>query len=385
MDSGDFALPSQRFEPLVYGVGAWTPHLHFACDLIALTRPSLFVELGTDRGESYFTFCQAASENDTGTRCCAVDTWRGDSQAGQYDETTFAQVTAYNEAHYKDFSTLLRSSFDGALGRFEPGSINLLHLDGSHDEEAVRHDVEQWLPRLRPGGLLLMHDVTVRRSGFGVWKVWSELQRHGRAFTFHDGPGLGLWQNPPNESLPVPLEVLFSCSDSAVRLRHVDYYRSRFALLQRRIAEDWRSGAVRDQPFHQQTVIQVFHTHDGVHREEDSVNARLGHKEWKEVTIALPPNAGTSPLRVDFVSPLTVIEIAALRLQSAKRDYFTATNPSQFDAIILRGDLERLPGSDSLRLKIIGIDPQLYLPALVPDSPEEKLFLQMRLRVHPSR
>src|SRR2546423_13990979 len=89
-------LPSRRFEPQIYGVGAWTAHLHFAYDLIALVRPRLLTELGTDRGESYFAFCQSAAENKTATRSFAVDSWQGDVQAGQYDETTFAQVAAHN-------------------------------------------------------------------------------------------------------------------------------------------------------------------------------------------------------------------------------------------------------------------------------------------------
>jgi hypothetical protein len=53
-------LPSRHFEPRVYGVGAWTPHLHFAYDLVAVLKPALLVELGVDRGESYFAFCHRA-------------------------------------------------------------------------------------------------------------------------------------------------------------------------------------------------------------------------------------------------------------------------------------------------------------------------------------
>jgi len=78
-------LPSRHFEPRIYGVGAWTSHLHFAYDLVAVLRPALLVELGVDRGESYFAFCQSVAENQTGTRCFGIDTWRGDQHAGGYD------------------------------------------------------------------------------------------------------------------------------------------------------------------------------------------------------------------------------------------------------------------------------------------------------------
>src|SRR5204863_9475077 len=108
-------LPSRHFEPRIYGVGAWTAHLAFAFDLVAVLKPRLLVELGVDRGESYFAFCQSALENDTGTRCVGIDTWAGDEHAGGYDETTFAQVSDHNRENYARFSTLARSTFDDAL------------------------------------------------------------------------------------------------------------------------------------------------------------------------------------------------------------------------------------------------------------------------------
>ena len=67
-------LPSSHFQPRLFGLGAWTGHLHFAYDLVATLRPRVLVELGTDRGESYFAFCQAVAENGAGTHCFAVDT-----------------------------------------------------------------------------------------------------------------------------------------------------------------------------------------------------------------------------------------------------------------------------------------------------------------------
>ena len=38
-------------------------------------------------------------------------------------------------------------------------SIDLLFLDGDHSYEAVLQDFEDWAPKIKPGGLLAMHDV----------------------------------------------------------------------------------------------------------------------------------------------------------------------------------------------------------------------------------
>jgi len=373
-------LPSRHFEPRLYGVGAWTGHLHFACDLVAALRPRLLVELGVDRGESYFAFCQSAQENKTGTRCFGIDTWRGDQHAGNYDETTFAQVSAHNRENYEGFSNLLRSSFDQALGMFEPESIDLLHLDGLHTEAAARHDLEAWLPKIRPGGLFLLHDVDVRTKEFGVWKIWAELQKRGRSWTFHDGPGLGVWQKPPASTLPGFLEELLAPPKERNETL-AKYYADRADEMQRKIAGHWRDGTIRQTAFAQQTIIQVFYMCDGSYGEENSVYARVGHGDWKDVRIELPSEAAGAPLRIDFVSALNTIEIASLRLVKGDTICFVADAETGFEMIKTAGDVERLPDAKLLRLRVTGIDPQLYLPAIESPADDATILLQIRLRV----
>lgn len=378
----DLELPSRVFRPRIYGVGAWTENLHFAYDLIATLRPGLFVELGTDRGESYFAFCQAAAEQHTGTRCFAVDTWRGDPHVGGYDETTFMEVSAHNAEHYSSFSTLLRCTFDEALERFAPESIDLLHLDGFHSEEAVRHDVSVWLPKIRPGGLLLLHDIAVRTRGFGVWKIWEELTARGRSYAFTAGPGLGVWQKPRAESLPLHLEYLLSESGEAAE-RVAQFYSDRARELQERIARQWQDGTIGQTAAGQQTIIQVFHTVDGIHREEDSVGSRIGHESWKDVTLTLPPGSGAAPLRIDFVSALHVIEIASIAVREGEQIRFVVDDARTFSQIEIRGDAQRCLHPSCLRLKITGVDPQLYLPTMERIGQDAALTVRLRLRVLP--
>jgi Methyltransferase domain len=373
-------LPSRRFQPHLYGLGAWTDNLYFAYDLVAQLKPRLLVELGTDRGESYFTFCQSLAENKIGTHCFAVDTWLGDEQAGGYDETTWGEVSEHNRAHYENFSSLVRSTFDEALSRFTSESIDLLHLDGLHTEVAVRHDVAAWLPKIAPGGILLMHDVNVRTRDFGVWKVWEELQTRGRSYTFMQGTGLGVWQKPPSTKLAAPTEDLLGQNESTIA-QLTRYYSDRTAELQAKIAQQWRDGSIRKTAVGTQTGIQVFHTHDGTHREEDSVFARIGHGNWKDVSLPLPAGAGAAPLRIDFYSAFTIIDVSSIRMTAGTTPKFIAALPNEFDQIKIAGDAERLPHPKYLQLKITGPDPQLYLPALSLLPNEWPIQVALHLRV----
>lgn len=386
MASSEIAIdpPSRRFHPILVGLGAWTDHLHFGYDAVAALRPRTLVELGTDRGESYFCFCQAVVENNTGTHCFAVDNWRGDLHVGGYDEATYHQVARHNEENYSDFSTLVRSDFDEALGRFEENSIDLLHLDGLHTEAAVRQDLARWLPKLRPSGILLVHDVAVRKRGFGVWKVWEELCTRGRSFTFADGPGLGLWEKPPAATQPAPIETFLSGPNEQTEQLLSDY-RIQSANVHQRIARSWSNGTISDTYFAQQTTIQVFFSTDGVHREENSVLARIGHGEFRDLTLPLPPG-GHRAVRIDFVSAFTTIDLEAIRLRLADGSVlFEASTPETFGAMRITGDALRLSHPTCLRIKVTGIDPQIYLPQLLSDvQANESVSVQLHLRVHPT-
>lgn len=373
-------LASQKFRPRVYGVGAWTNHLHFAYDLVAVLRPRLLVELGTDRGESYFAFCQSAHENGTETRCFAIDSFRGDAQAGDYDETTFREVSAHNARFYPAFSTLIRAQFDDAVAQFGDRTIDLLHLDGLHTEGAIRHDLDVWLPKLRLGGILLLHDVDVRQHDFGVHILWEELKTRGRAFTFHAGPGLGVSEKPPPHIQPPLLETLFG-KDTRAAQSLVDYYDRAAQELHAQIAQQWRDGSIRNTAFAGQTIVQLFHSHDGIHSEENSVLARIGHAEWKDVALTLPSGAGAAPLRLDFVSTLTTIEVDELEVSAGTQTLFRAVEPVDFDRLQIAGDCVRESSKRGLRLRITGIDPQLYLPPLGYDPATIELRVRLKLRV----
>ncbi len=131
-----------------------------------------------------------------------------------------------------------------------------------------------------------------------------------------------------------------------------------------------------------ETMVQLFFSSDGVHREEQSIVAGTAQGDWETVRINLPANAEARPLRIDFMRSLEFIDIAEMRLSGPKKCYFAAAKKIDFDACEVGGDAERIPHSDFLRLRITGADPQLYLQSLDLAAEDRHLSFVLRLRVH---
>ncbi|UNK41910.1 class I SAM-dependent methyltransferase [Luteimonas sp. S4-F44] len=191
----DFKLehhPVTLLRPHVSQPHSWVGHIPFAYLAIDLLRPSRFVELGTHTGNSYLAFCQAIAHLGIETRCTAVDSWQGDAHAQVYGEGVYEALRAYHEPRYGRFSKLSRKYFDDAVSDFADNSIDLLHIDGLHTYEAVRHDFETWMPKLSAQGVVLLHDTAVTERGFGVGKFMDELASRYPTFRFTHSNGLGV-------------------------------------------------------------------------------------------------------------------------------------------------------------------------------------------------
>lgn len=171
---------------------AWAGHIPFLQLLIHISRPRRFVELGVFSGTSFLAGCEAARRYGTQTECVGIDTWRGDAQLGFYQgDNLFRNLSSMVGDRYSG-CRLIRSTFDDSVVEFDDGSIDLLHIDGLHTYEAVRHDFETWRPKLAPKSVVLFHDTAMRHGDFGVWKLWASLREEYSGFEFLHSHGLGV-------------------------------------------------------------------------------------------------------------------------------------------------------------------------------------------------
>ena len=315
-----FGLSPSRFLPRRYkprNVGSWTGHLTFANDLIAALRPHLIVELGTHWGEAYFTFCQSVEEQQLPCLCYAVDHWEGDNHAGRYGEEVFDEVSQYNDRYYRQFSYLLRRSFDEALSQFEDGSIDLLHIDGLHTYDAVAHDFRSWLPKVSQRGIILLHDISPRHEDFAVWRLWDEIKAEfPDTFEFHHSWGLGVVAKPGIDRSSPLMELLFDGSESAREdlRRHYVIYASHLENILGRFP--LAAGRPAPRPVDPVVKVDLFPFGQSGHSDETRQVRSIRSNTWETVVFDLRDAGKLSPFRIDPSSETCFVELRDIEIRS---------------------------------------------------------------------
>jgi Methyltransferase domain len=166
---------------------AWYGHVPFAHWIVRAVKPRTLVELGTHNGVSYSAFCEAVVRSGLDTRCYAVDTLLGDDHAKHYGEEVYLDFRRFHDSRYGAFSELLRCTIDDALCYIGDAGVDLLHIDGFHTYEAVKHDFESWCNKLSERAVVLFHDTNARERDFGVWRFWEEIRTKFPSFEFLHG------------------------------------------------------------------------------------------------------------------------------------------------------------------------------------------------------
>lgn len=74
------------------------------------------------------------------------------------------------------------------MDQFSDESIGLLHIDAvraafrTYDDS--RRGFDKWLPKMRPGGVILLHGIAVRFGDHGIWQLWKSWRATSRRLLF---------------------------------------------------------------------------------------------------------------------------------------------------------------------------------------------------------
>jgi len=111
----------------------------------------------------------------------AVDPW---VRTAGYTHWSSGQIARHEAkfdavaALYSDRVLKVKSKSAEAITLFDPGTVDLVFIDGDHSYEGVKQDITLYLPTLRPGGILAGHGYGHERFP-GVAQAVDELGMPG--------------------------------------------------------------------------------------------------------------------------------------------------------------------------------------------------------------
>ena len=116
-----------------------------------LPENAMGVELGVARGD----YTEMLAVSGKFEFLLGIDAWAGDRGHGA--EEMEAAINRLKK--WQPTVSMLQATFEGAVSSFANGSLDFIYIDGyAHTGQEGGETLEQWWPKLKPGGIFAGHD-----------------------------------------------------------------------------------------------------------------------------------------------------------------------------------------------------------------------------------
>ena len=197
--------PLEYFTGPMLSLDGWCPTdkaLKIYTTIKSLSAPLAGVEIGVFGGRSLIPAAMGARDG-PGGHILGVDPYSA-AAAQEFSnaqaETEWWGALDY-DAHFqrcdaeiarlelRNFCGIARSTSQAVSHLF--ADLNYAHIDGNHNEAAVRRDLVHWLPKILVGGILVLddtNDVEIRAAmtimnstwvkiwGTPTWEIWTRIK-----------------------------------------------------------------------------------------------------------------------------------------------------------------------------------------------------------------
>jgi predicted O-methyltransferase YrrM len=123
---------------------------------LAKTMADMGFKTAVEVGCRYGASAQLWLEHIPGLELHCIDPYRAYHRVSQARQDLIYAGACENAAKYG--FTLHREASLDAVGRFVDGSLDWVNIDGDHTFDAAVQDIIKWAPKVREGGLVLVHD-----------------------------------------------------------------------------------------------------------------------------------------------------------------------------------------------------------------------------------
>lgn len=123
---------------------------------LALTMRDMGLLKAVEVGCRYGASAKLWLENIPGLDLTCIDPYRAYHRISQARQDLIYAGAQQNSATYG--FKLIRSASLEIVDGFPNGSLDWVHIDGDHSFDAAVQDIIRWAPKVREGGLVLVHD-----------------------------------------------------------------------------------------------------------------------------------------------------------------------------------------------------------------------------------
>ena len=147
--------------------------------LDATPEGGTFVELGCYKGKSTSFIGVEIHKRKRDINFFAIDSFQGATNSTDANEIkAYEGISEIEESYTYNVSPIgnkiktIVSLTDEAAQYFNDEEIDVLFVDAGHSRDAVKADIEAWLPKMKPNGIMAGHDYTAWE---GVNKAVTEV------------------------------------------------------------------------------------------------------------------------------------------------------------------------------------------------------------------
>jgi predicted O-methyltransferase YrrM len=147
------------------------PSIQFVLNRLDLGQELVVAEVGVWKGENAKHMLEVLPIK----KLYAIDMWKPFCSSSHDAKTmlTAEDATRYKLRNYYQVE-ILKMSSDEAV-KLLPNNMDFIYIDGDHDYEFVKKDIENYYKKLRKGGVLAGDDISNRKIPNGVFKALAEF------------------------------------------------------------------------------------------------------------------------------------------------------------------------------------------------------------------
>jgi hypothetical protein len=151
---------------------------------------SHFVEVGSWKGRSAVYMGVEIYNSQKNIKFDCVDTWKGSPEVESHMNDPAVKEDKLYEVFLENIKPLssiiipIKNTSVEASKLYKEKSLQFVFIDASHEYEFIKEDIQHWLPKIAPGGILAGHDCNYGPVDRAINELLPGVKKSGSCWIF---------------------------------------------------------------------------------------------------------------------------------------------------------------------------------------------------------